>query len=405
MSDTSRALRNLRAFAIVMVVSFHSGLAYLASQPSAPEPFDSPPYYWIATPILDSQRWLGFDLYSAFQYVSLMPVMFFLSGVFVWPSLVRKGSLAFLTGRLLRIGLPFLFGVYVLMPVAYYPAYRVTAMDPGWPAFLRHLLALPFWPSGPLWFLWELLLFDIAAVVLYRTAPRSGDVLKRLSASAGDAPGRYFCGLVAISALAYVPLALVFGASHWSEFGPFALQPERILLYLVYFFAGIGVGAHGYDRGLLRADGELARRWPIWLGAAAGTFLLWMACVAPSVYGRSNLLIDLAGYLAVVLAVASAYFGFAAVFLRFATARRRFADSLAENAYVIYLVHYVFVVWLQYALLGAALPAVAKGVVVFAVALALSWGLAAGLGRLSALAPLIRTKTTAPQRHSGTHLL
>ncbi len=55
-SPTSQALKNLRAFAIVMVLSFHSVLAYLASQPAAPEPFDSPPYHWLATPILDNQR-------------------------------------------------------------------------------------------------------------------------------------------------------------------------------------------------------------------------------------------------------------------------------------------------------------------------------------------------------------
>src|SRR5215472_741015 len=126
-SQTSQALRNLRAYAIVTVVSFHSVLAYLASQPAAPGPFDSPPYHWLATPILDGHRWLPFDIYAAFQYVALMPVMFFLSGIFVWPSIVRRGSWNFLYGRLLRIGLPFVFGVYLLMPIAYY---RFIALPP-----------------------------------------------------------------------------------------------------------------------------------------------------------------------------------------------------------------------------------------------------------------------------------
>ncbi len=402
MSETSQALKNLRAFAIMMVVSFHSALAYLASQPAAPQPFDSPPYHWLSTPILDHARWLGFDLYAAFQYVSLMPIMFFLSGVFVWPSLVRKGSVTFLTSRLLRIGFPFLLGVYLLMPLAYYPAYRVTAVDPTWNAYWRQLMALPFRPSGPLWFLWELLLFDIAAGSLYWVAPQSGEFLKRLSATAGDAPARYVWGLAAISALAYLPFAVAFGAAEWREYGPFALQPDRILLYLVYFVAGVGIGAHGYDRGLLRADGVLMRRWRLWLGAALATFLLWMACVAPSVYGRSNALIDLASYVGVVLAVASACFCFAAVFLRFATARWWAADSLAENAYVIYLIHYVFVVWLQYALLGAALPAVAKALLVFAGALALSWTAAIAIGRALSAVRSVRAKGPGLQRHGGT---
>jgi glucan biosynthesis protein C len=398
MPDTSQALKNLRAFAIVMVVSFHSVLAYLASQPAAPQPFDTPPYLWLATPILDRERWLGFDLYGAFQYVSLMPIMFFLSGIFVWPSLVRKGSMGFLIGRLLRIGLPFLLGVYLLMPVAYYPAYRVTAFDPGWWAYWRQIAALPFWPSGPLWFLWELLLFNIAAVLLYRTAPDAGEMLKRLSAPAGEAPGRYFCGLVAVSAIAYLPLAFVFGTKDWRELGPFALQPDRILLYLVYFFAGVGIGAHGYDRGLLRAGGVLVRQWRLWLGGAVAAFFLWMACAAPSAYGRGNMLTDLAADLAVVLAVATACFCFAAVFLRFGTARWAIADSLAENAYAIYVIHYVFVVWLQYALLGMALPAAAKGCMVFAVALALSWGCAVGFGRCASGLWAVWAKAMLPQQ-------
>src|SRR3974390_1921637 len=188
--QTSQALKNLRAYAIVMVVSFHSVLAYLASQPAAPDPFDSPPYHWLATPILDDQRWFAFDIYAAFQYVALMPVMFFLSGIFVWPSLIRSGSWNFLYGRLLRIGLPFVFGVYVLMTIAYYPVYRVTASDPGWLAYWRHWTALPFWPGGPLWFLWQLLLFDILAIALYLTAPRLIEMMGRFSMSAGADPPR-----------------------------------------------------------------------------------------------------------------------------------------------------------------------------------------------------------------------
>jgi peptidoglycan/LPS O-acetylase OafA/YrhL len=398
-SQTSQALKNLRAFAIVSVVSFHSVLAYLASQPAAPEPFNSPPYHWLATPILDDQRWLAFDIYAAFQYVALMPVMFFLSGIFVWPSLVRRGSWNFLYGRLLRIGLPFVFGVYVLMPIAYFPVYRVTAADPSWLAYWRHWTALPFWPGGPLWFLWQLLLFDILALVLYLTAPRLIEILGRFSV--GVAPRRYFFVLLTVSTIAYLPLAFAFGVSTWAELGPFDLQPDRPLLYLVYFFAGVGIGVQGYDRGLLRPDGDLARRWHIWLSCAGGSFLLWMISMAPSAYGRSNLVIDLCSYFAVVLVVATVCLGFAAAFLRFGSARSALTDSLSENAYAIYLVHYVFVVWLQYALLGAALPAVVKGVLVFVSALLLSWSVAVGAGRFASCARQFRAAASNAEWRSA----
>src|SRR5262245_34768919 len=107
MQSSSIALSNLRAFVILIVVAFHSVLAYLGSSPETAGDFNSPPYLWVKTPIIDSARWLGFDLFCAFQYVYLMHFMFFLSGLFVWPSLQRKGGWAFLGDRVLRLGVPF----------------------------------------------------------------------------------------------------------------------------------------------------------------------------------------------------------------------------------------------------------------------------------------------------------
>src|SRR5262245_51639542 len=126
MSKSSLALSNLRGFTIIMVVAFHSVIAYLGSQPVVQPPFDAPPYGWRANPIIDSERWFGFDLFCAFEYVHLMQLMFFLSGLFVWPSLVRKGGKKFLLDRVLRLGVPFVIGLYLLMPVTYWPVYRVT---------------------------------------------------------------------------------------------------------------------------------------------------------------------------------------------------------------------------------------------------------------------------------------
>jgi glucans biosynthesis protein C len=61
----------------------------------------------MANPIIDSERWFGLDLFCAFQYVYLMHLMFLLSDLFVWPSLVRKGGRTFLYNRGLRLGAPF----------------------------------------------------------------------------------------------------------------------------------------------------------------------------------------------------------------------------------------------------------------------------------------------------------
>ena len=75
-SRSSLALGNLRAVVIVIVLAFHSVLAYLASLPATVHRFDNPPYSWEAIPIVDGQRWFGFDLFCAWQDVSLMSLMF-----------------------------------------------------------------------------------------------------------------------------------------------------------------------------------------------------------------------------------------------------------------------------------------------------------------------------------------
>jgi surface polysaccharide O-acyltransferase-like enzyme len=54
-----------------------------------------------------------------------------------------------------------------------------------------------------------------------------------------------------------------------------------------------------------------------------------------------------------------------------------------------YLVHIVFVTWLQYVLLRAQMSPVAKGLIVFLGTLELSWGAVAALRRLPAVARVI----------------
>src|SRR3954468_13624906 len=146
MPRSSLALSNLRAIVIVIVLAFHSILAYLQSLPAEPIAFDAAPYRWQAIPIVDSERFFGFDLFCAWQDVSLMSLMFFLSGLFVPSSLARKGSRTYLSDRLLRIGLPMMLVIAILMPITYYPTYAITAADLSVSAYWQHWLALPFWP-------------------------------------------------------------------------------------------------------------------------------------------------------------------------------------------------------------------------------------------------------------------
>ena len=74
-----------------------------------------------------------------------------------------------------------------------------------------------------------------------------------------------------------------------------------------------------------------------------------------------------------MLACAGGCFFVIASSLRFGLTRSAALDSLSTNAYSLYLVHYVPTVWLQYALVGAPLFALIKGVIVFCGTVIASW--------------------------------
>jgi glucans biosynthesis protein C len=391
MSRVGVALDNLRGFVVIMVVAFHSVMAYMASLPESQSRFDAPPYDWLAHPIVDSDRWLGFDLFGAFLFLHLMQLMFFLSGLFVAPTLMRKGASAFLRDRMLRLGVPFLVGVFVLMPIAYFPAYRVTATDASWSAYWSQWMALPFWPAGPIWFLWVVLVLNLAAAGMFQAAPGAVKQLGRVAARAASHPERFVIGLVFISALAYLPLAARFEPWQWFEFGPFSIQPSLAPQYAVYFLAGLAVGAHGLDQGLLGADGMLARRWAIWLIGAFAAFVMWLVPAALLAKGHAALpSLHIVREVALVLFAAMACFAWIALAVRFAPRRRGVLGSISDNAYGIYLFHYVFLIWMQYALLQYSMPALAKGAIVLGVTLALSWAVSASMSRVPIGARLLR---------------
>jgi surface polysaccharide O-acyltransferase-like enzyme len=386
---TSLAIDHLRAVVILLVIAFHSALAYLAFLPHHPFAFDSPPYLWRSFPIVDPQRWLGFDLFCAWLDVHLMSLFFLLSGLFVWPSLSRKGAATFLADRVLRLALPFTLVVLLLMPLAHYPSYVQSSGAPGIALYWHRLIALPVWPTGPMWFLFSLLVLDIAAAALYRALAGHRQLVARLSSWARHDPARFLAGFLIASALAYVPLALLFGPMAWFQRGPFSFQLARPLHYALYFFGGVAIGACGIERGLAAPGGPLARRlWP-WLAAAPASFALWVAMSALTRRGAPPLGLQALADVSFALACFASCFMAVALALRFARLRSAPLASLKDNAYGMFLVHYVFVVWLQYALLPFAWPALAKWAVVFAGSALASWAASSALCRVPAIAQIV----------------
>ena len=113
LGQRSPSLDYLRATIILLVLFLHTIVGYM---PWAR--FELADYTRSTAPIVDTYTSIVFNLLPLLINGFFMALMFFISGLFVWKSLVNKGSTFFLTDRLRRLGIPFLVMVGVIMPIA-----------------------------------------------------------------------------------------------------------------------------------------------------------------------------------------------------------------------------------------------------------------------------------------------
>jgi surface polysaccharide O-acyltransferase-like enzyme len=348
----------------------------------------------------DKMRWLGFDLVVLFNDSFFMACMFLISGLFVHDSLTRRGASRYLRNRAWRLGIPFLISIFVLMPIAYYPTFLRYHLpgttDFNFFHFWWRTLTVGPWPSGPAWFLWVLLALDIAAAALSAVAPRLLKMFGLLIFSLRARPWTAFAAFLVLSVAVYVPMRLFVGDMSWLEPDgyPLPIQTSRILLYAGYFLTGVGIGVVSLRAGILSQDGELARRWPLWLAFAS----MFYAAILLLVYAHHNWIADFAspplpwqaGYgLAFALFSAAMTFTLVTVSLAFASSNMKLLDAMRPQAYGIFLIHYIFIIWLQYAVYDYAWPAFVKFAIVFGGTLALSWAVTALVRRIPVVARMI----------------
>jgi hypothetical protein len=335
----------------------------------------------------DPASWAGFDVVVLATDSFFMAMFFFLSGLFTWPGIARKAPSVFLRDRLLRLGLPFAIAAFTVIPLAYYAI--ALRHDPGlsFTAFWWKTITVGPWPSGPIWFVWVLLAFDLTASLLYRVSAHLVDPGNRVSLRGFDQPAVFWLLLVVVTTIAYVPALLYFGGSKWFELGPFSVQASRILLYFAYFFIGVSVGAANFDRGILSAGGQLPKQRWLWVLATLIPYcLMWvMIYIKREVLGNPDP--QPHWYQAIygtffVLFSGSILLAILAFFLHQKSPGPNLLDRMQADAYGIFLVHYPIALWIQYALFDYSWPAIVKAAIGFVLTVILSWGLTAGLRKI-----------------------
>ncbi len=306
-----------------------------------------------------------------------MALMFLIGGFFVVKGLKKKGASLFIRDRFYRLFLPFVVAVCFLMCLAYYPAYLTEHPEGGLKNFLKDFLFVEGWPAGPPWFIWVLFLFNLLFAVFGKSflpfVYKAENKLRTLA----DHPVKVALLIYIIIWLLYVPASWLFGAYTWKGFGPFAFQESRLLLYFGFFIFGSILGASDIEKGLLSSDSRFMKNWRVWLRVCVIFYMLLLGLEAlggerfgqklgkwpskiiyGSVYAGSTCFSSLA---------------FLAIFRKFTKRASAFWDSLTRNAYCIYLIHYIFVLWCQYELLNVELPAFIKFLITFLISMLISW--------------------------------
>lgn len=383
-----------RAAITLLVIAHHAVLAYHRYAPPLGT-FTVGDMIWGAFPVVDAARAPGLDAFNLWNDSFFMAMMFLLAGLFVVPSLARKGAGLFLRDRALRLGLPFVVSAAVLGPLAYWPAYLLRADATGNPGFVTAWLALGKWPAGPAWFLWVLLAFCGIAAAIHVAAPRALAKLGGFGAWCRVRPACACFVLGAGAAILYFTTTKFVSPFAWFTWGPFTVQSPRVLLYAFYFFFGyaLSAGGPGILGNWMTLDGPLAPRWKAWQTAAGVTFVGFVAALITWLTlngkGTPSSVVNVATTLLFAMTGAVTTFAMLASFARWGHRSHPVFASLARNAFGMFLVHYAIVTWTQYLLLGLALPGLVKAALVTTFAIGASWGVTILLRRIPGVARVI----------------
>ncbi|SEK33283.1 Acyltransferase family protein [Chitinophaga rupis] len=260
------------------------------------------------------------------------------------------------------------------MLIAYYPAYYVAHGQHDLKAYVVDYFTTEGWPVGPPWFIWELFFFNIVIALLFPFLKNGLYKLSNKLASLKNKAVILFLIWLLLTWILYVPLAFLFGPYSWTGFGPFDFQKSRVLLYGGYFIFGALAG----NAGIFTDDTSFVRKWPLWIILCLLTYAV-LTIIPPLLRSMvaAHTLPEVAAWLIYfTLYVASctlSCIAFLTIFKACIHRSRSWWNSLSANAYGIYLVHYILIVWCQYFLLNNQLPAFIKFVITFGVALSGSW--------------------------------
>jgi fucose 4-O-acetylase-like acetyltransferase len=364
---------NLRVALTVLVVLHHAAITY-----------GNIPLWFYSEPAQDPGG-VALDLFVYSNQTFFMGLFFLLAGYFVPGATDRRGRRGFVRERLVRLGVPLLLFVVLLRPLASVSGYLgLLQADPDLPYWLFYVFSID---PGPMWFVEVLLVMSLVYVMVRRFRERR-DADGGVKAGAtgpvrplDTTPLRWF-GMGWFIPVAVFAVGLAMATFAWryafpAPYWPFVGLPSPGYLpqYAALFTAGVFAYRNNWLMRLPNSAG--------WGGLALAVVSLLGLVVSMGALGEAFMIPGT--WQALVMILVESFFTMGVVlcllvfFRRFLNRSNRFLGFLSDNAFAVYVLHSVVLVWLAVALSGWEAGAVAKFAGLAALAVPLTWTLAAAV--------------------------
>jgi len=340
-----------------MVIVYHVTLLYTNE------------FAFVQNPVPDGYDPLFMTVTFLISGPMLNSIMFFIAGYFVIGSYKKKGGSQFAKDRLIKLGIPYLFGLVILAPLAQYIANRSWGSNAG---LIEFWFTDFFHPENidlhHLWFIGILLLFSLASI----------PIISRLQywnvqtvGSDHHVPSRVYILFLVLTFVLYYGMGFFYEPQVFISFYILYFSPVMLPVYAAYFALGIYASMKMWF-----TDEHTVRIFP-WVIAYAANFLL---------YGGTMVIKDINPIEGTgndpLLSFATNGMTFAGVMLLIALFKKFFNNRsdgmlrLSANSYNTYIVHYLIVYVVVYLMRDINIPVIGKYIFQVILCVFLSWTIA-----------------------------
>lgn len=212
---------------------------------------------------------LFFDIWHMHNDVIMMPLLYFLAGLFVLSSLKRRGWLSFAKEKFYRLVIPFVLGTAIIVPPQKYISNVLkNNLDQGFfDYWFNTFFFKDIWSSG-FWFVYYLAVLTFLLVTIHTLIPTFMKLMGRFATWLVTNPLIGFLSFFIIGALIIGISEMIWGAQYWIGFWKvFYVRSARFIMKAFLFFLGAGFAYAGISK-----DQEILTRignsWKVWVTLA-----------------------------------------------------------------------------------------------------------------------------------------